>query len=467
MKHIRWIALILMLTIILPTMVFAAPGSRRFYYDGAYHEYEGNIFRLKVDGVFLSPEVPPLVFSDYSVVPARSVFQDGLGAKVGWNAVKRQVSITMDETRVVLTIDKTTALVNNKSVEMPIAAKIINDYTVIPVRFVGEALNMDVSFDSKTDTVIINSPKPTEEPEEVQKVSVSSATYSGSSELGILTVKTDTDKPGHKAFILESPLRLVVDIENGVFTNTPAAITKTEGNITQIRFGQQESSARIVFDLTENLGYTVTTKGKQLQVHVVLDPDAETNLPDSDSEKQPTGNEEDEEKEPEKIEIFKAVTYGYEGGRDYIRFNGVTIGEPKKSGSTVTVSVTGDLVEEKAEKTITGFFGKKLTYVPKADGGTLTITLKSSDVNMYTQGNEIRFTSVHKALPRSVTLDAGHGGMDGGAVAYNEDGTIKDKEKDFNFDRRTCISFSSILCFRKNWAKKCREPTDLGCLWFF
>ncbi|MBQ9914906.1 MAG: N-acetylmuramoyl-L-alanine amidase, partial [Clostridia bacterium] len=47
---------------------------------------------------------------------------------------------------------------------------------------------------------------------------------------------------------------------------------------------------------------------------------------------------------------------------------------------------------------------------------------------------EVRLISTHKALKRSVMLDAGHGGVDGGAVSYHEDGSIKAKEKDFNLD---------------------------------
>ncbi|MBQ4517177.1 MAG: N-acetylmuramoyl-L-alanine amidase [Clostridia bacterium] len=401
-----------------------------FFYDGAYHEYKGNIFKLEVNGKLLNPPMPPIVFNDYSVVPARAVFQDGLGATVEWDADSRQVTVKMGTKRLLMTIDKTLVNVTGQWYTMPIAPKIINDYTMIPARFVAEHLGMDVEFDSKTDTVIIKekpktpvatpTPKPSAKPSAspgttIQgDVMVNKVTYQLKDETeGLLTIATDTRNPDYSAFVLENPTRLVVDVEGGMFVNKPSPITMDTGNVTQIRFGQQETAARTVIDLTENLGYEAKVQGKNILVSIAIDPDAKPRISD----------------------IFKEVTYGYEGGRDYIRFD-VEMGTPKKQGSVITVPIKGLLPEETAETNVIGFFGRKMTYTPGSDdeNGIITIELKSSEAEMYVQGNEIRLKSVHKALPRSVMLDAGHGGQDAGAVAYNEDGTIKAKEKDFNLD---------------------------------
>lgn len=405
-----------------------------FFYDGAYHEYKGNIFKLEVNGKLLKPEMPPIVFNDYSVVPARAVFQDGLGATVDWDGDARQVTVKLGTKRISMTIDKTLVNVTGQWYTMPIAPKIINDYTMIPARFVAESLGMLVEFDSKTDTIIIKEkpkvpvatptpkPKPTAKPTASPgagnttqgTVLVNRVTYQQKSENeGLLTISTDTKNPDYSAFILENPLRLVVDVNGGVFANKPSAITMEKGNVTQVRFGQQETAARTVIDLTENLGYEAKVSGKQVLVSIVIDPEATPRIAD----------------------IFKEVTYGYEGGRDYIKFD-VEMGTPVKKGSLITVPIKGFLPEQADETEVVGFFGKKMKYTPGADdeSGTITIELKSSEADMYVQGKEIRLKSIHKALPRSVMLDAGHGGQDAGAVAYNEDGTIKAKEKDFNLD---------------------------------
>ncbi|MBQ2696506.1 MAG: N-acetylmuramoyl-L-alanine amidase [Clostridia bacterium] len=426
MRRLKWIPLFLTLILLLSASVFPVAGLEVFY-DGEYHEYEGNIFRLKVNGVFLSPPVPPLVFSDYSVVPARSVFQDGLGAKVSWNGKTRVVTVSLDDTELLLTIDDTTAMVNGKRVEMPIPAKIINDTTMIPVRFVGEQLGMDVDFDSEKDIILIDYvPK-------ADTVSVSNVSYSEtSSQQGVLTITTDTDKPEYNSFILKEPTRLVVDVVDGVYKKIPTAISVANGNLSQIRFGQQADSARVVIDLSENLGYSVKRRANKILVTINIDPTME---PDEDSDIKP-GVEPDDE--PEITNVFDLITYGYEGGRDFIRFDEpITLGKPVKKGSVITVPIEAEFpedMEEAEDQTVTGFFGKKLSFVQNTTGGTLTITLKTSEAEMYVQGNEIRLKSVHKPLARSVTIDAGHGGQDGGAVSYNEDGTIKAKEKDFNLD---------------------------------
>ncbi len=402
----KWFTIVLTAVLLLSTVICGAAGVQ-YFYDGAYHEYTGNIFKLKVNGKLLNPAMPPIVFSDYSVVPARAVFQDGLGAKVDWDGKTQRVTVTLGATTLVMTINKTAAVLNGKTVTMPIAPKIINDYTMIPARFVGEQLGMTVDFDSKTDTISISG-------KQQKTVTVSKVTYSRESDSeGILTIVTDTEKPAYEEFILENPTRLVLDVTNGVFAPMPSVIEAATGNLEKIRFGQQESAARIVVDLTADLGYKAWVSGKNILVSITIDPAVVPTLQN----------------------VFEQVTYGYEGGRDYVKI-GLTMGEPVKSGNLVTIPIYGNLPAERAEKDVTGFFGRKMIYTPGGDGksGTITVELKSAEAEMYVQGSEVRLKSVHKALARSVMLDAGHGGQDSGAVGYHEDGTIRALEKDFNLD---------------------------------
>ncbi|MBE7021956.1 MAG: AMIN domain-containing protein [Ruminococcaceae bacterium] len=410
----KWCIAVLMLMLLLSATVCAA-AEKTYYYDGEYHEYHGNIFQLKVNGQLLSPDMPPIVFEDYSVVPARAVFQDGFGAAVEWDASNQRVTVRLEDTTLIMTINKTIAGVNGRWVTMPIAPKIINGYTMIPARFVGEQLGMVVDFDSATDTVMISNEKkeiPTQPPVTDSSVKVTGVTAAtGKNEL-LVTITTNTENPAYDAFVLETPTRLVLDVKDGIFTKMPSVIQVAKGNIDKVRFGQNEH-ARIVVDLSENLGYSVKKDGKKLYLSVTLDP----------------------EMVPAVQDVLSLVTYGYEGGRDYIRFAELEKGEAVKKGSQITVPIYGVLPQKSEEKAVTGFFGTKLTYTPVSQAeGTITIHLKSATVEMYEQGNEIRLNSVHKALARSVMLDAGHGGEDSGAVGYNPDGSIKALEKDFNLD---------------------------------
>ncbi len=424
MKLIKTLFAVLMILLLMQTAVGAA--GVQFFYDGAYHDYTGNIFNLRVNNKPLLPEMPPIVFSDYSVVPARSVFQDGLGATVEWDARLRQVTVTMNDTELILTIDKTTARLNGKLVEIPIAPKIINDYTMIPARFVGESLGMFVDFENDTDTIVIDSL--------VNKVTVTDVTYKEKSDTkGVLTVSTDSDELKYSEFLLKDPLRLVIDVKDGVFEKIPSVIEVGNGNLDKIRFGQQASDARIVIDLTEDLGYVVKQKGSEIIITLTIDPNAApdaTETPDATSK--PT---EEPDKDEKPVDIFKRIEWGYEGGQDYVILN-MEFGEPVLNGNLITVPIYGNLPAEEQEQIAKGNFMQKLFYTPAESGesGILTVALSVDTVKISEENGEIRIKTTQKPPARSVTLDAGHGGQDGGAVGYYEDGSIKALEKEFNLD---------------------------------
>lgn len=110
--------------------------------------------RLEVEGRPLTPAVPPQIVEDRTVVPVR-VIGEALGAQVDWDGETRQVTITRRGEVVVLTIDSTEALVNGRPVTLSVAAQIIDDRTMVPLRFVGEAFGDTVDWDGETRTVRI------------------------------------------------------------------------------------------------------------------------------------------------------------------------------------------------------------------------------------------------------------------------------------------------------------------------
>ncbi len=249
----------------------------KIYYDGAYHTYTGNLFKLKVNGKVLDCSVPPIVFHDYSVVPARDVFEH-LGATVLWDGENEKVTVHYDGTRVILYINKTRVYKNNKLETLPIAPKIINGKTMIPVRYVAESLGFDVDFDSKTDTIsIVTDGKTVTEPEPQKPVEpeVQAPTYdiklnsfSHTVEDGSVTVKLNLSKSGatYSSFTLTGPDRIAVDIQN---TNMGSGIKNTTVSsdiVTAIRFGLHETGTRVVFDLTGAQTYRVSRSGKVLTV---------------------------------------------------------------------------------------------------------------------------------------------------------------------------------------------------------
>ncbi len=291
-------------------MVFCvvSVNAAQIYYDNEWHTYEGNIFTLKVDGKVLNCEVPPIVFNDYSVVPARDVFES-MGATVEWNAANQKVTVSYDDTEVELYINNKTARKNGKKETMPIPPKLINGKTMIPARYVAESLGFDVDFDSSTDTITIDTgktttkppattPTPTNPAAPVEKPTydITLTAYSYGREDDTTTISfTFTKAVEYSHFVLKEPMRIVVDTQNTKFPTTLKSTETGYEDVTGIRLGQQVAGVRFVFDITEELDYTVSTSGKKLIVKIGGDLTEVTTPTEPDTEEPSTGGE----KEPE------------------------------------------------------------------------------------------------------------------------------------------------------------------------
>ena len=93
--------------------------------------------------------VPPVMRENRMLVPARAVFEM-LGAFVDWHPTTRTVHIQYRYKNIHLTIGETIMFVNGEIVEMPIAAQIINNSTMIPLGAVATNLGFLVDFRDRT-----------------------------------------------------------------------------------------------------------------------------------------------------------------------------------------------------------------------------------------------------------------------------------------------------------------------------
>ena len=100
---------------------------------------------------------PPIIRDDSVLVPARAVFER-MGGVVGWHSGNRQVTVFHGDDVLVMTIDDNVAMLNGRPVLMPTPPIIINESTMIPLRFPGEAFGFDVRWDRENRAAIINSP---------------------------------------------------------------------------------------------------------------------------------------------------------------------------------------------------------------------------------------------------------------------------------------------------------------------
>ena len=110
--------------------------------------------KLYVNGEEPTFEVAPFIREGNTLVPFRAI-SEALKATVIWNEEERSVTVTRDGITVKLFIDSKTATVNGNEVTLEVPAAIENGSTVVPVRFVSEALKAAVKWESETQSVVI------------------------------------------------------------------------------------------------------------------------------------------------------------------------------------------------------------------------------------------------------------------------------------------------------------------------
>ena len=88
------------------------------------------------------------------LVPLRGVLEK-MGAYVDFDAHANTVIAFRGSTRITLPIGATQATVNDKPVPLDVPAQVVNGSTLVPLRFVAQALGAQVGFDINTDTVNI------------------------------------------------------------------------------------------------------------------------------------------------------------------------------------------------------------------------------------------------------------------------------------------------------------------------
>jgi hypothetical protein len=108
-----------------------------------------------VNGKTLAFDVPPVIESGRTLVPLRAIFE-ALGAAVQWDATTRTVTATRSSTTIQLAIGQAQAQRNGQPVTLDVPARIQAGRTLVPLRFVSEALGAKVTWEAATQTVTIS-----------------------------------------------------------------------------------------------------------------------------------------------------------------------------------------------------------------------------------------------------------------------------------------------------------------------
>ncbi len=140
MKKIMYI--LAALIILLPVGVYAEEESVRVHLNGSYVDFE----------------VEPVIAEGRTMIPFRAI-AERVGAQVNYVEQTRQVIVERDGVKITLAIDSKTAEIskNNETQNFELEAPpfILQDRTLVPLRFIAEALDMDVGWNSYSKTAIL------------------------------------------------------------------------------------------------------------------------------------------------------------------------------------------------------------------------------------------------------------------------------------------------------------------------
>lgn len=119
--------------------------------------------RVTINGAPLTMDVAPTIQNGRTLVPMRAIFE-ALGAQVHWDDATSTIRAYRREDAIVLQLGNRTAWVNGPSRQLDVAPVAVGGRTMVPLRFVAEALGAQVAWVDATRTVTVQhtpyTPKP-------------------------------------------------------------------------------------------------------------------------------------------------------------------------------------------------------------------------------------------------------------------------------------------------------------------
>lgn len=139
---------------------------------------------VTLNGETLAFDVQPQLIDNRTMVPLRKIFE-AMGAVVDWDDNTQTVTATKGNERVIATINSKNVYISGETKTLDVPPMVINDRTLVPVRFVAEAFGANVDWDEITQTVVIGTDDLTKKQTEALSSIVGSTTYKGYSHFGI------------------------------------------------------------------------------------------------------------------------------------------------------------------------------------------------------------------------------------------------------------------------------------------
>lgn len=272
MKRLLIFLLIIQLFVASVLVVEAMTSLVQMNMDGELVTFD--IVQLRLNDQTLKSDVPPVIYNNRTLVPLR-VIMENIAAEIQWNGEKYEVSIKTKDKDITLKINSAEAIVNGEVKALPdnVPAKLINDRTMVPIRFIAEEIGLRVEWDDTNRAVLLYQPTPQPEPQPQPIAAEFTATeikVNASTNFPEIRIKT-TGKVEYEEIKLINPERLVLDIKNTLFDLDNKALLQSnntfvsqfgEGSVvSELRVSQFNNNpfvTRVVLELKDNTKHQVS-----------------------------------------------------------------------------------------------------------------------------------------------------------------------------------------------------------------
>ena len=266
---------------------YAANVSMNLFYNGKNHTYNAKEIVVQIDGKKMTPkDMPAVAIDGRTMLPMRQIAQE-LGCEVVWNEAAQQVYVVNDDYTLVFEINKTTGIKNGKTFAMDVPPMIVNDRTMLPVRALATALDLNITWDDPSRTVSISTKAETTKPPTtpttpttptaptinyvtLNKVDVPSSKTAGQT----FTIQANGAIPSYEE-ILVADNKIVLDFY-GAKSGLASNITTTNSSIVSaVRTAQHTAEdgyvyTRVVLDLNSKKKYEVTQSADKTKVYITF-----------------------------------------------------------------------------------------------------------------------------------------------------------------------------------------------------